>query len=102
MELFRLLPPRRSWDDSAGSCVAVTLSECWRRIVWCLETIPNESHLAGKGICMRRIQALFCLLLLGVTGCDFFVANNTPTNTGDYLYVSNASNTDIAGFNVST
>jgi 6-phosphogluconolactonase len=52
---------------------------------------------------MRRIQALFCLLLLlGVTGCDFFVANNTPTNTGDYLYVSNANNTYLAGFNVST
>jgi 6-phosphogluconolactonase len=54
---------------------------------------------------MRRIQALCCLLLLGVTGCDFFVPQNNCTDcttTGDYLYVSNASNTYIAGFGVST
>jgi 6-phosphogluconolactonase len=55
---------------------------------------------------MRRIPALFCLLLLGLTtGCDFFT---TPTNctdcttTGDYLYVANGNNTNIAGFGVST
>jgi 6-phosphogluconolactonase (cycloisomerase 2 family) len=55
---------------------------------------------------MRRIPALFCLLLLGLTtGCDFFT---TPTNctdcttTGDYLYVSNGNNTYLAGFGVST
>jgi 6-phosphogluconolactonase len=55
---------------------------------------------------MRRIPALFCLLLLGLTtGCDFFT---TPTNctdcttTGDYLYVSNGNNTFLAGFGVST
>jgi 6-phosphogluconolactonase len=105
MELFRLFPPRRSCDDSAGSCVAVTLSECWRRIVWCLETIPNESHFAGKGNCMRRIQALCCLLLLGATGCDFFVPQSNCTDcttTGDYLYVANGNNTYIAGFGVST
>jgi 6-phosphogluconolactonase len=55
---------------------------------------------------MRRIPALFCLLLLGLTtGCDFFT---TPTNctdcttTGDYLYVANGNNTYLAGFGVST
>ncbi len=53
---------------------------------------------------MRRIQALFCLLLLGVTGCDFFVPENSSggTNTGDYIYVGNGNNTFIAGFGVST
>jgi 6-phosphogluconolactonase len=55
---------------------------------------------------MRRIPAMFCLLLLGLTtGCDFFT---TPTNctdcttTGDYLYVANGNNTYLAGFGVST
>lgn len=53
---------------------------------------------------MRRIQGLCCLLLLGLTGCDFFVpqTNNNTTNTGDYLYVGNGSDTFIAGFGVST
>jgi 6-phosphogluconolactonase len=55
---------------------------------------------------MRRIPALFCLLLLGVTtGCDFFVPENNCTDcttTGDYLYVANANNTFLAGFGVST
>jgi len=55
---------------------------------------------------MRRIPALFCLLLLGVTtGCDFFVSQNNCTDcttTGDYLYVANGSNAYIAGFSVST
>jgi 6-phosphogluconolactonase len=90
MELFRVLLP---------------LSGCQRQIVWCLETIPNESHLAGKGNCMRRILALFCFLFLGVTGCDFFVSPSNCTdctNTGDYLYVGNGNNTYLAGFGVST
>jgi 6-phosphogluconolactonase len=55
---------------------------------------------------MRRIPALFCLLLLGVTtGCDFFVSENNCTDcttSGDYLYVANANNTFLAGFGVST
>jgi len=55
---------------------------------------------------MRRIPALFCLLLLGVTtGCDFFVSQNDCTDcttTGDYLYVANGNNTFLAGFGVST
>ncbi len=55
---------------------------------------------------MRRIPALFCLLLLGLTsGCDFFVPQNNCTDcttTGDYLYVANGNNTYIAGFGVST
>jgi 6-phosphogluconolactonase len=55
---------------------------------------------------MRRIPALFCLLLLGVmTGCDFFVPVNPCTDcttTGDYLYVANSGNTFLAGFGVST
>jgi hypothetical protein len=56
---------------------------------------------------MRRIPALFCLfLLLGVTtGCDFFVSQNNCTDcttTGDYLYVGNNANTNIAGFSVAT
>src|ERR1700691_2957124 len=55
---------------------------------------------------MRRIPALFCLLLLGVTtGCDFFVSENNCTDcttSGDYLYVANANNTFLAGFVVST
>jgi 6-phosphogluconolactonase len=71
-----------------------------------LETIPNESHFAGKGNCMRRIPALFCLLLLGLTtGCDFFTTPSNCTDcttTGDYLYVANGNNTFLAGFGVST
>jgi 6-phosphogluconolactonase (cycloisomerase 2 family) len=55
---------------------------------------------------MRRIPALFCLLLLGVTtGCDFFVSQSNCTDctvTGDYLYVANTNNTYLAGFGVST
>ena len=54
---------------------------------------------------MRRIQGLCCLLLLGVTGCDFFVPQTNSgggTNTGDYLYVGNGNNTYIAGFGVSS
>jgi 6-phosphogluconolactonase len=54
---------------------------------------------------MRRIQGLCCLLLLGVTGCDFFVPQTNSgggTNTGDYLYVGNSNNTFIAGFGVSS
>ncbi len=55
---------------------------------------------------MRRIPALFCLLLLGVTtGCDFFVPVNPCTDcttTGDYLYVANGNNTFLAGFGIST
>jgi 6-phosphogluconolactonase (cycloisomerase 2 family) len=54
---------------------------------------------------MRGMQALCCLLLFALTGCDFFVANSSGGGgsvTGDYIYVGNASNTDIAGFGVST
>jgi 6-phosphogluconolactonase len=55
---------------------------------------------------MRRIQGLCCLLLLGVTGCDFFVPQTNSggggTNTGDYLYVANTNNTFFAGFGVSS
>jgi 6-phosphogluconolactonase len=55
---------------------------------------------------MRRIPALFCLLLLGfTTGCDFFTSQNNCTDcttTGDYLYVANGNNTFLAGFSVGT
>jgi 6-phosphogluconolactonase len=54
---------------------------------------------------MRRFQGLFCLLLLGLTGCDFFVPQTNDgggTITGDYLYVANGSNTYFAGFGIST
>jgi 6-phosphogluconolactonase (cycloisomerase 2 family) len=58
---------------------------------------------------MRRLQALCCLLVLGLTGeltgCDFFVKQTNSgggTNTGDYIYVANAKNTYIAGFGVSS
>jgi 6-phosphogluconolactonase len=54
---------------------------------------------------MRRFQGLFCLLLLGLTGCDFFVPNTNnggSTITGDYLYVANGSNTFFAGFGINT
>ncbi len=55
---------------------------------------------------MRRIQALCCLLLLGVAGCGGFFVPQTntggTTNTGDFLYVGNGSNTNIAGFGVSS
>jgi 6-phosphogluconolactonase len=57
---------------------------------------------------MRRILVLCCVLLLGVAGCDFFVpqtnctGSSCPTNTGDYLYVANSGNTNIAGFGVSS
>jgi 6-phosphogluconolactonase len=54
---------------------------------------------------MRRIQGLCCLLLLGLTGCDFFVPQTSSggtVNTGDFLYVGNGNNTYIAGFGVSS
>jgi 6-phosphogluconolactonase len=54
---------------------------------------------------MRRILGLCCVLLLGLTGCDFFVPQTSSggtTNTGDYLYVGNGNNTFIAGFGVSS
>lgn len=54
---------------------------------------------------MRRFRGLCCLLLLGLTGCDFFVPetnNGGNTITGDYFYVANGSNTYFAGFGVST
>jgi 6-phosphogluconolactonase len=55
---------------------------------------------------MRRIQALCCLLLLGLTGCSgFFVPQTSSggtTNTGDFLYVGNGANANIAGFGVSS
>jgi 6-phosphogluconolactonase len=56
---------------------------------------------------MRRLQALVCLLLLGLTGCDFFTDNSGGgggggSNTGDYLYVANGNNTFLAGFGVSS
>ncbi len=92
MELFRVLLPLMRRADSAGSSGA-------------LSSFPNECDFTGKGNCMRRIQALCCLLLLGVTGCDFFVPQTNSgggTNTGDYLYVGNGNNTYIAGFGVSS
>jgi 6-phosphogluconolactonase len=54
---------------------------------------------------MRRIQALCCVLLLGLSGCDFFVPQTSSggtTNTGDYFYVGNGNNANIAGFGVSS
>jgi 6-phosphogluconolactonase len=48
---------------------------------------------------------LACLLLLELTGCSgFFVPNNNSggSNTGDYIYVANGSDTYIAGFGVSS
>ncbi|MGC2403883.1 MAG: beta-propeller fold lactonase family protein [Acidobacteriaceae bacterium] len=55
---------------------------------------------------MRRFQGLFSVLLLGLTGCGFFVpqTNNGGggTVTGDYLYVANGSDTYFAGFGVTT
>jgi 6-phosphogluconolactonase len=55
---------------------------------------------------MRRFKGLCCLLLLGLTGCDFFVPQSSSggggTVTGDYLYVANGSDTFFAGFGVST
>jgi 6-phosphogluconolactonase len=55
---------------------------------------------------MRRLQGLFCLLLLGLFGCSGFFAAQTNsgggTNTGDYLYVANDKNTFLAGFGVSS
>ena len=56
---------------------------------------------------MRRFQGLCGLLLLGLAGCGgFFVPQNNSggggTNTGDYIYVSNQSNTFLAGFGVNS
>jgi 6-phosphogluconolactonase len=55
---------------------------------------------------MRRLQGLLCLLCLSLTGCGgFFVAQTNSgggTNTGDYVYVANSSNTFLAGFSVSS
>jgi 6-phosphogluconolactonase (cycloisomerase 2 family) len=61
--------------------------------------------MTAKGYCMRRLQGLLCFLLLGLTGCDFFVPQTNSgggTNTGDYLYVANSNNTFLAGFSVSS
>jgi 6-phosphogluconolactonase len=55
---------------------------------------------------MRRLQGLCCLLLLGLSGCGgFFVPQTSSggtTNTGDYLYVANGSDTFLAGFGVAS
>jgi 6-phosphogluconolactonase len=56
---------------------------------------------------MRRFVVLLCLLLLGLTGCDFFVddgggGGGGGSVTGDYLYVANGGNTYLAGFGVTT
>jgi 6-phosphogluconolactonase len=58
---------------------------------------------------MRRFLGLYCLLLICLTGCDFFPSDTGGGgggggggNTGDYLYVGNSGNTYIAGFSVST
>jgi 6-phosphogluconolactonase len=56
---------------------------------------------------MRRLQGLCCLLLLGLSGCGGFFPPQTgggggTTNTGDYLYVANATNTYLAGFSVAS
>src|ERR1700733_6514446 len=59
-----------------------------------LGNYPQRTLLCGEG----KLNA-------PTTGCDFFT---TPTNctdcttTGDYLYVANGNNTNIAGFGVST
>jgi 6-phosphogluconolactonase len=70
------------------------------------------------GSIRNRCSSLFLEIVLGgallsLAGCGFFPpqTNNggsngggstTPTNTGDYLYVGNAGNVDIAGFSVGT
>jgi 6-phosphogluconolactonase len=55
---------------------------------------------------MRRLHGLCCLLLLGLSGCGgFFVPQTSSggtTNTGDYLYVANGSDTFFAGFGVAS
>jgi 6-phosphogluconolactonase (cycloisomerase 2 family) len=55
---------------------------------------------------MRRLQGLCCLLLLGLSGCGgFFVPQTSSggtTNTGDYLYVANGSDTFLAAFGVAS
>jgi 6-phosphogluconolactonase len=64
----------------------------------------KESQMLFKGKRARAISCLGCVVLLGLTGCDFFVSQgNTPTNnSGDYLYVANAADTFVAGFGVSS
>ena len=94
MELFRV-----------PCCPLCALSgqRCW--IVWCFECSPEQELVKGKGYFMRRIQALCCVLLLGLSGCDFFVPQTSSggtTNTGDYFYVGNGNNANIAGFGVSS
>jgi 6-phosphogluconolactonase len=67
--------------------------------------VPHKRQMTAKGYCMRRLQGLCCLFLLGLTGCDFFVPQTNSgggTNTGDYLYVANGNNTYLAGFSVSS
>jgi 6-phosphogluconolactonase len=55
---------------------------------------------------MRRLHGLCCLLLLGLSGCGGFFVPQTgsggTTNTGDYLYVANGSDTFLAGFGVAS
>jgi 6-phosphogluconolactonase len=55
---------------------------------------------------MRGIKILYCLLILGIAGCDFFVPQTNSGggggNTGDYIYVGNGNNRFIAGFGVSS
>ena len=54
---------------------------------------------------MRRFQGLCGLFLLSLAGCGgFFVPQNSGggTNTGDYIYVGNGSDTYIAGFGLNS
>jgi 6-phosphogluconolactonase len=55
---------------------------------------------------MRRLLGLCCLLLLGLSGCGGFFVPQTggggTTNTGDYIYVANGSDTFFAGFGVAS
>jgi 6-phosphogluconolactonase len=48
------------------------------------------------------LAPLLAVPLLALIGCDNFFTNpsNTPTNTGDYIYVANGADAFIAGFSV--
>jgi 6-phosphogluconolactonase len=59
----------------------------------------------GNRLSLCFLGTLVGGIFLSLTGCNFFPSQsggNTPTNTGDFLYVGNAANAFIAGFSIST
>jgi 6-phosphogluconolactonase (cycloisomerase 2 family) len=67
--------------------------------------MPSKKSRSRAILNLCGLSVLLCPLM-GLMGCDSFFtkqsSNNTPTNTGDSVYVANGANTFIAGFAVSS